>query len=93
MPGEGITSQLSPVPTVLPSCLLPSPLYLVDVVQMQRLATEPQKQGQELGAEVVRAMRCQEGSLSGLPRLAPPTDSPLSSQGENDRVELTGGKG
>lgn len=30
---------------------LPSPLYLVDTVQMQRLATEPQEQGQELEAE------------------------------------------
>lgn len=30
---------------------LPSPLYLVDTVQMKRLATEPQEQGQELEAE------------------------------------------
>lgn len=56
-----------------PSRLRPSPLYLVDSVQTQRLAIEPQEQGQELGAEVVGVMMCQEGSLSEFPRLTPPS--------------------
>lgn len=31
----------------------PSPLYLVDTVQVQRLATQPQEHSQELGAQGV----------------------------------------
>lgn len=54
-------------------------------VQAQRLATEPQEQGQELGAEVVG----HEVPREGLPRLTPPSSPPLSGQGENDRVELS----
>ena len=33
------------------------------------------------------------GSLSGLPRLTPPSSPPLSGQGESDRVELSGKEG
>lgn len=69
------------------SCSLPFRLYLVDGVQMQRLATEPQEQGQELGAEVVGVIRCQEGSLNGLCRPTPPSNPPLGGPGE--RVELS----
>lgn len=69
-------SRLSTGPSVPLSHLRPSPLYLVDGVQTQRLAIEPQEQGQELGAEVVGVMMCQEGSLSEFPRLTPPSTLP-----------------
>lgn len=65
-----------------PPCLPPppSPLYLVDTVQVQRLATEPQQQGQELEAEGGGSNEC-PGHRAGLLRLTPPSYPPLGGQG------------
>lgn len=96
-PGDRIMKSLANSwPSAGPSGPLsrsvPSALYLVDAVQTQRLATEPQEQGQELGAEGGGSNEVQRGVTKvGFSSLTPPSHPPLS--GQVGRAEQEGRAG